>query len=126
MDESEQNEGELQVVCADAAGTFDSIEEVSYALAEAVEAPVTTGWILAVGMLGQLPASQIWLRRAAVSLSILVNESFSEAIPIRSEHRMLEWLLEEYLPLDCRWIGARDMLENATLGIHQCSHLGVE
>jgi hypothetical protein len=48
LDEGEEVEGELLVAGADAAESFDSLEEVLHAMAELVEAPVPTGWVLAV------------------------------------------------------------------------------
>jgi hypothetical protein len=46
LDECEEVEGKLLVACADAAQTFDALEEVFYAVAELVEASVPTGRLL--------------------------------------------------------------------------------
>jgi hypothetical protein len=67
LDEGEEVEGKILVAGADAAETFDLLEEVLHAVAEFVEAPVPTGWVLAV--------LQVWNPGTAAGVPDPVTES---------------------------------------------------
>jgi hypothetical protein len=118
LDEGEEVEGKLVVACADAAETFDALEEVLHAEAELVEASVPTGRVLAVLQVGDAGT--------APGVPYPVTESVGiEALvgPQPVSRRNLDPVRTSDVGLDAR---VHDELEGAALVGHQRGNLGVE
>ena len=118
LDKGEEVQGELLGASSDPAEPFDSLEEVLHAVTEPVEASMPAGGVLAI----------LKVRDARTALGI--------PDPITASSRVVAFVGDQAMarrdddPIRTPDVGQiaaiHHELEGATLGIHQCSVLGIE